>query len=994
MLAEAADMETVAASAFLAEPPQPLERSLGRPRRTERKVLKTPDEAFRELKQQHVDGVSKDHHMDWIYWNANTASWRIRVKVSNTQFELRDLMSGQQVFKTRLYGAIVTTLVTRLLWGKDLRPLVLEWACCWQAEYEIFFPKEAGRCPALFGQIVDSDGTPSVLSRQPHCQFVQTLDQVPQLSNQLEGSFSSHGLSQDQHLHESENRECDMDLEFSVSSQLAEVQSEATGTAGVVQQLRPAPNHNYAHSHTGLPAHNDGHGVPSVPRGDPAPFDCHQTFRRSQEDMEVEDGASTQSASALPGMQASTSSQQGMLNAPDLPCASGDRSSPPTQESVYDLPLLNQHDLNQALMSAGGLGGRTQMQPVAQSTMSAADLHPAIEVVSARLRTQTSFSFEQAQLYLQLLATYTAPRTGDRGDQAYFRFRAPGSVPMQTGDVALIRGGELHCIGASGPYDYNAGDQFGIISDRYVKWKGGKIPSDAEKSKGHWVAAIGQLPVMVKGTVGCNEFIVASLTDPPRGQALTAVGDPSAHHRVVALSLEGKETEAEGPVMAFAMYALPAIAGLVKTEVGRLWAKINSVADDVDHLKQTVPKQAQVDRIEEQLKKLVGMAADSGNMRSVYMILGAPGMGKTTLAKAFGWQLWTSQQVHSTFFADLKEATSIEEGLLNMYLAFEAAEGVGNANMESRSKELVTKQICTLLQHWPESQRLCLVIDNAEGVVSSAENELDLAATLSKMLECKPMMVIIITSRTLAHLVNVQVHTEAMKPLTSEVAERLMRLVTPQTSPESAAMLAKSCANIPYALRLVGDSISESTTAEDMLDELTHAGFAQGLKDLIIARQETLGRALIAAKQFDKAIKVLEDSLPICEKECGKDSRITWIGYTILADAFEAKGDFIAASRAFETAHSRIKQSAKRRGGQEGEEVFVVKSGIRCQIALNLELCGRLQEADDMHTEAVRLRHVIPLGGSISVDKIGVGPWSNLRRLLRCQLVLLKEAQT
>jgi len=30
----------------------------------------------------------------------------------------------------------------------------------------------------------------------------------------------------------------------------------------------------------------------------------------------------------------------------------------------------------------------------------------------------------------------------------------------------------------------------------------------------------------------------------------------------------------------------------VQTEVGRLWAKINSVADDVDHLKQTVPKQA------------------------------------------------------------------------------------------------------------------------------------------------------------------------------------------------------------------------------------------------------------------------------------------------------------------------------------------------------------------------------------------------------------------
>lgn len=32
----------------------------------------------------------------------------------------------------------------------------------------------------------------------------------------------------------------------------------------------------------------------------------------------------------------------------------------------------------------------------------------------------------------------------------------------------------------------------------------------------------------------------------------------------------------------------------VQTEVGQLWAKINSVADDLDHLKQTVPKQASI----------------------------------------------------------------------------------------------------------------------------------------------------------------------------------------------------------------------------------------------------------------------------------------------------------------------------------------------------------------------------------------------------------------
>ncbi len=82
--------------------------------------------------------------------------------------------------------------------------------------------------------------------------------------------------------------------------------------------------------------------------------------------------------------------------------------------------------------------------------------------------------------------------------------------------------------------------------------------------QGHWIAAIGQLPVMVKGAIGCNQFIVASLTDPPMGQPLTAVNDPSAHQRVVALTLGAKETEAPGTVMAFAMFALPAIAGLIK----------------------------------------------------------------------------------------------------------------------------------------------------------------------------------------------------------------------------------------------------------------------------------------------------------------------------------------------------------------------------------------------------------------------------------------------
>ena len=153
---------------------------------------------------------------------------------------------------------------------------------------------------------------------------------------------------------------------------------------------------------------------------------------------------------------------------------------------------------------------------------------------------------------------------------------------------------------------------------------------------------------------------------------------------------------------------------------------------------------------------------------------------------------------------------------------------------------------------------------------------------------------------------------------------------------------------IPDAMLMLGKALAFSKAAAQQEEGLQYlykglklAEACYDLEDLVIARQETLGRALIAAKHFDDAIKVLQDSLPICEEECGEDSRITWIGYTILADAFEAKGDYIAASRAFEMAHSRIKQSAKRKVGQEGEEVLVVKSGIRCQIALNLELRGR-----------------------------------------------------
>lgn len=113
------------------------------------------------------------------------------------------------------------------------------------------------------------------------------------------------------------------------------------------------------------------------------------------------------------------------------------------------------------------------------------------------------------------------------------------------------------------------------------------------------------------------------------------------------------------------------------------------------------------------------------------------------------------------------------------------------------------------------------------------------------------------------------------------------------------------------------------------------------IEDIIVARQETLGRALIAMNKVNEAIQVLEDSLPLCEAATGQDSRITWLGYTILADAHEAKGDYEAAATVFKIAHGKIKQSAKRSCGKQSAEVFVVKSGIWCQLAWNLELRGR-----------------------------------------------------
>lgn len=72
---------------------------------------------------------------------------------------------------------------------------------------------------------------------------------------------------------------------------------------------------------------------------------------------------------------------------------------------------------------------------------------------------------------------------------------------------------------------------------------------------------------MVKGVIGCNEFIVASLTDPPLGQPLQDVTDPLARQRAVAFTLAAKDTEEAGLVMAFVLFAFPVIAQMIKVSL-------------------------------------------------------------------------------------------------------------------------------------------------------------------------------------------------------------------------------------------------------------------------------------------------------------------------------------------------------------------------------------------------------------------------------------------
>lgn len=146
----------------------------------------------------------------------------------------------------------------------------------------------------------------------------------------------------------------------------------------------------------------------------------------------------------------------------------------------------------------------------------------------------------------------------------------------------------------------------------------------------------------------------------------------------------------------------------------------------------------------------------------------------------------------------------------------------------------------------------------------------------------------------------------------------------------STLVLSKQSAHQPEGLQLIEQAI-----------ELLCKVSGDTSEDVIIARQEVLAVALLDMKQPDAAIQLLKESLQLCEVECGENSRIVQVGLENLADAYEAKGDYLAAARELAKACAKIKKCAAKDSSGITEEVYVARTGILCDIASNLELQGR-----------------------------------------------------
>lgn len=80
---------------------------------------------------------------------------------------------------------------------------------------------------------------------------------------------------------------------------------------------------------------------------------------------------------------------------------------------------------------------------------------------------------------------------------------------------------------------------------------------------------------------------------------------------------------------------------------------------------------------------------------------------------------------------------------------------------------------------------------------------------LRTMLNLIPSLLVVTTSRPCIGFIDLPHEELKVDTLCSEDAEKLLTITAPELSKTSAAMLARHCGNIPYALRIVGCTVEQ-----------------------------------------------------------------------------------------------------------------------------------------------------------------------------------------
>mmetsp|Transcript_4819 Transcript_4819/g.7713 ORF Transcript_4819/g.7713 Transcript_4819/m.7713 type:complete len:661 (+) Transcript_4819:51-2033(+) len=180
-----------------------------------------------------------------------------------------------------------------------------------------------------------------------------------------------------------------------------------------------------------------------------------------------------------------------------------------------------------------------------------------------------------------------------KGDQAYFFRREDGLRPFANGAICTLVDGVLTADAKPSP-----GAMYMVVSDNNAKWKGEPIPTPEEEYYGHWCCFLGQLPVVVEGTVRCGDYIG------PKGDG-TGVGIVAQMGKwpVVGIALANKSSDEPGIVKTMVFAGLNAM-----TRGGDDFTEIFEQARQTQAMVEGVKRDvANVEKSVEQIKGRSGM---------------------------------------------------------------------------------------------------------------------------------------------------------------------------------------------------------------------------------------------------------------------------------------------------------------------------------------------------------------------------------------------------